>query len=178
MISDLFELARLDAHEVKAHPEPFALGELALDVLQKFHLLAEDRGVKLTSDMDPHLPLVMADIGLVERALENLFKNAIQYTPRGGVVTLTILPGQDQLTLEIADTGKGMREEDLPHIFDRYYRADSTKDDTTDGTGLGLAITKRIVELHGSTITVRSRPGEGSLFTFDLPLSQSTTVTF
>jgi two-component system OmpR family sensor kinase len=174
LISDLFELARLDAHEVKAHPEPFALGELALDVLQKFHLLAEDRGVKLTSDMDPHLPLVMADIGLVERALENLIKNAIQYTPKGGVVTLTILPGQDQLTVEIADTGKGMKEEDLPHIFDRYYRAGSTEDDAADGTGLGLAITKRIVELHGSTITVSSRPGEGSLFTFALPLSQST----
>ena len=175
LISDLFELARLDAHEVKAHLEPFALGELALDVLQKFHLLAEDRGIKLTSDMDPHLPLVMADIGLIERALENLIKNAIQYTQRDGVVTLTILPGHDQLTLEIADTGKGMREEDLPHIFDRYYRAGTTEDDAAEGTGLGLAITKRIVELHGSTITVRSRPGDGSRFTFALLLSQSTT---
>jgi len=169
LISDLFELARLDAHEVKAHPEPFALGELAFDVLQKFHLLATEREIKLTSDLDPHLPFVMADIGLIERALENLIKNAILYTPRGGTVTLNVLPGQDHLTMEIADTGKGMSEEDLPHIFDRYYRADTTDDDTTDGTGLGLAITKRIVELHGSSITVESSPGAGSTFSFTLP---------
>jgi len=159
----------LDAHEVKAHPEPFSLGELALDVLQKFHLLATEREIKLTSDLDPHLPFVMADIGLIERALENLIKNAILYTPRGGTVTLNVLPGQDHLTLEVADTGKGMSEEDLPHIFDRYYRADTTQDDTTEGTGLGLAITKRIVELHGSTITVESNPGAGSTFSFTLP---------
>jgi signal transduction histidine kinase len=171
LISDLFELARLDAHEVKAHPEPFALGELALDVFQKFHLLATDRGVELVSDPDPHLPFVMADIGLIERVLENLIKNAILYTPRGGTVTLTILPGQDQLTLEIADTGKGMSEEDLPHIFDRYYRADTTQDDTTDGTGLGLAITKRIVELHGATVDVQSEVGHGSVFAFSLPVA-------
>jgi signal transduction histidine kinase len=173
LISDLFELARLDAHEVKAHLEPFALGELALDVLQEFQLLAEDRGIKLVSDLDPHLPFVMADIGLVERALENLIKNAILYTPRGGIVTLTVKPGQDQLTVEIADTGKGMREEDLPHIFDRYYRADTAEDETTDGTGLGLAITKRIVELHGSSITVESNPGAGSTFSFALPAVKS-----
>ena len=169
LIADLFELAKLDAHEVRAHPEPFSLGELALDVLQKFHLLATDREINLASNLDPHLPFIMADIGLIERALENLIKNAILYTPRGGTVTLNILPGQGHLTLEIADTGKGMSEEDLPHIFDRYYRADTTEDDTTDGTGLGLAITKRIVELHGSSITVESNPGAGSTFSFTLP---------
>jgi len=171
LIADLFELAQLDAHEVKAHPEPFALGELVLDVLQKFHLLAGNREVKLVSDLDPHLPFVMADIGLLERALENLIKNAIQYTPRGGTVTLTILPGRDHLTLKIADTGKGIKAEDLPHIFDRYYRADTAQDDTTDGTGLGLAITKRIVELHGGTIDVQSEIGRGSVFTFRLPVA-------
>jgi signal transduction histidine kinase len=178
LIADLFELAKLDAHEVKAHPEPFSLGELVLDVLQKFHLLAEDRGIKLASDIDPHLSFVMADIGLIERALENLLKNAIQYTPKSGTVTVTIIPGRDRLVVEIADTGKGMREEDLPHIFDRYYRADTAEDDPTDGTGLGLAITKRIIELHDSEITVRSSAGEGSVFTFHLPLSRIATITF
>ncbi len=176
LIADLFELARLDAHEVKAHPEPFALGELALDVFQKFRLLASDRGVELVSDPDPHLPFVIADIGLIERALENLIKNAILYTPRGGTVTLTILPGRDQLALEIADTGKGMREEDLPHIFDRYYRADTAQEDTADGTGLGLAITKRIVELHGGTIDVKSELGRGSVFSFHLPVASASLV--
>jgi signal transduction histidine kinase len=91
-------------------------------------------------------------------------------------VTLNVLPGQDHLTLEIADTGKGMSEEDLPHIFDRYYRADTTQDDTTDGTGLGLAITKRIVELHGATVDVQSEVGRGSVFAFRLPVAPAALV--
>jgi len=176
LIADLFELAKLDAHEVKDHPEPFSLGELALDVLQKFNLMASERGVNLVSDLDPRLPFVMADIGLIERALENLLKNAVTYTPGGGTVTLSVLPGPDQVTVTVADTGKGIREADLPHIFDRYYRIDTADDDTAEGTGLGLAITKRIVELHGSTIEVQSEPDRGSVFAFELPLAPSSLV--
>lgn len=169
LIADLFELAKLDEREVKAHPEQFSLGELALDVLQKFQLLAERKDVTLRSDLDPHLPFVSADIGLMERALENLITNAIQYTPEGGVVTLSVIKQGDRLTLTVSDTGHGIRDEDLPHIFDRYYRADPENGDATDGTGLGLAITKRIVELHGSSITVESNLAEGSSFSFTLP---------
>jgi len=171
LISDLFELAQLDAHEVKAHPEPFSMGELTLDVLQKFHLLADERQIRLDSHPDPHLPFAMADIGLIERALENLIKNAILYTPRGGTVTIAVVQGVDHLAVKVTDTGKGMREEELPHIFDRYYRVDSSDDDAIDGTGLGLAITKRIVELHGSIIEVKSEVGHGSTFAFRLPVA-------
>jgi len=174
LIADLFELAKLDAREVKTHPEPFSLGELALDVLHKFHLMAEEKQISLAADPDPRLPFVMADIGLIERALENLIKNAVQYTQRGGTVTLEIVPGRDHLTLEISDTGKGIKEEDLPHIFDRYFRVDSSEEETADGTGLGLAITKRIVELHGGAIEVRSEIGRGSVFSFQLPVAKKT----
>ncbi len=173
LIADLFELARLDAQEIKARPEPFSLSELALDVLQKFHLMARKKGIRIVSDPDPHLPFVIADIGLIERALENLIKNAICYTPRGGTVTLNVLPGQDQLTLQVEDTGKGIKEEELGRIFDRYYRAGTEENDEADGTGLGLAITKRIVELHGSTVEVRSEVGSGSVFSFQLPVAPS-----
>jgi len=172
LIADLFELARLDAREIKAHPEPFSLGELALDVLHKFHLMAEEKQIRLIADPDPRLPLVMADIGLIERALENLIKNAVQYTQRGGTVTLEIVPGRDHLKFEISDTGKGIKKEDLPHIFDRYYRVDSSEGETAEGTGLGLAITKRIVELHGGAIEVRSEVDGGSVFSFQLPVSK------
>lgn len=177
LISDLFELARLDAHEVKAHPEPFSMGELALDVLQKFHLMAEEREIRLTADPDPRMPFAMADIGLIERALENLIKNAILYTPKGGTVTLDLVHEMDRLIVRVTDTGKGISERDLPHIFDRYYRVEShTGDDTVEGTGLGLAITKRIVELHGGNVEVKSEPGRGSVFAFELPVALSTLV--
>lgn len=169
LITDLFELAKLDAREVELHPEPFSLGELALDVLQKFTLMASEKGVRLVCNPDPQLPFVAADIGLVERALENLIKNAILYTPGGGTVTLAILPGEDRLRIEISDTGRGISSKDLPYIFERYYRADTVGEEPADGTGLGLAITRRIVELHGSAIVVQSEPGSGSVFTFHLP---------
>ena len=171
LIADLFELAKLDAHDVKAHPEPFSLGELALDVLQKFRLMASEREIRLVCDPDPHLSFVMADIGMIERALENLIKNAVLYTPREGTVTLAIEPDPGMLTIKVTDTGRGIREEDLSHIFDRYYRVDSSDNDTVDGTGLGLAITKRIAELHGSAIKVKSEIDKGSVFSFQLPIA-------
>jgi two-component system OmpR family sensor kinase len=169
LIADLFELAKLDAHEVKAQVERFSLGELALDVLQKFQFLAEKKKVTLISELDPHLPFVSADIGLMERVLENLLKNAVQYTPEGGTVTLSVTRLSDRLTLTVSDTGRGIRNEDLPYIFDRYYRADANEGDITEGTGLGLAIAKRIVELHNSSIAVKSSPETGSTFSFTLP---------
>jgi len=174
LIADLFELAKLDACEVRAHLEPFSLGELALDVLQKFQLMAEGKGIRLAADLDPDLPFVMADIGLMERALENLIRNAIQYTPPGGTVSIGIVAGTGHLTLEVADTGKGIGKEDLPLIFDRYYRGDLSDGEAVDGTGLGLAITKRIVELHESVIYVRSETGLGTVFSFQLPVPGKT----
>jgi signal transduction histidine kinase len=171
LITDLFELSKLDAHDVKAHPEPFSLGELVLDVVQKFRLTASERGVRLLSDPDPNLPFVMADIGLIERALENLIINAILYTPGGGAVTVTVEPHAGRLTVKVSDTGKGIRKEDLPHIFDRYYRVHSTDVEAVDGTGLGLAITKRIAELHGSAVQVDSETDRGSVFAFQLPIA-------
>lgn len=169
LVSDLFELSHLDTEEVGVEKEAFSICELAQDVLQKFQLSADEKGVKLLSDFDGQLPFVLADIGLMERVLENLIKNALQYTPEGGEITVAISQDGPDLFLQISDTGKGIREEDLPHIFDRYYRTKETSVDLPEGTGLGLAITKRIVELHGSTIDVQSAVGEGTCFIFRLP---------
>lgn len=171
LVADLFELAKLDAGEVRYLPESFSLSELVLDILQKHGLRAEEKAVRLNSDFSAHLPFVSADIGLVERALENLIRNAIQYTPEGGSVTVSILKEDRTLGIQVRDTGCGIAPDDLPHIFDRYYRAEHTQDHYADGTGLGLAITKRIVELHGSSIEVRSTVGAGSVFSFTLPIT-------
>lgn len=169
LVSDLFELSHLDAHEVGIKKETFSICELAQDVLQKFHLYAKEKEVQLLSDFEGTLPFVMGDIGLMERALENLIKNAIQYTPEGGQVIVSIYQSGQNLIVHVKDTGNGIPENDLPHIFDRYYRAQMNSSEMPEGSGLGLAITKRIVELHGSAIEVQSTVGEGTGFNFSLP---------
>ena len=103
--------------------------------------------------------------------MENLIQNAMLYTPQGGKVTVSIKPEEDRLLVQVSDTGRGIAEEDLPFIFDRYFRVDDGEPGATTGSGLGLAIAKRIVELHGQTLEVASEVNKGSTFTFSLPLS-------
>jgi signal transduction histidine kinase len=116
------------------------------------------------------MPFVLGDIGYIERIMENLILNAILYTPPGGKVTVSIHEEEDALRLNVTDTGHGISEDDLPHIFDRYFRA-MPDHPAADGTGLGLAISRRIAELHGRTIDVQSTLGEGSTFSFSLPVA-------
>jgi two-component system sensor histidine kinase ResE len=101
----------------------------------------------------------------MERVLENLIENAIRYTPAGGQVTVTLVPENGRLTVRVSDTGCGIAEESLPYIFDRFYRGDDAAS-RADGAGLGLAIAKRIVELHGSSLSAQSRVNAGTMFTF------------
>lgn len=171
LVADLFELSRLDAHEVRIDPEAISLCELIQDILQKFQLFAQERDILLNSDFEQELPFALADIGLVERAIENLIQNAMLYTPPGGKVTVSIRPEEDRLLVQVNDTGRGIAEEDLPFIFDRYFRVADGEVNKPAGTGLGLSIAKRIIELHGQTLEVVSEINKGSTFTFSLPLS-------
>jgi len=142
-------------------------------VTQKFALQAEQKSLALETDIPHDAPFVSGDIGLIERVLENLIENAIKYTPAGGRVRIALTPHGEALTAEIADTGVGIPEADLPRIFERFYRVESHRPDDVEGTGLGLAITHRILQLHGVAIDVKSRLGEGTRFTFDLPLARA-----
>lgn len=168
LISELFELARLDSDEVKPHREPFSLAELVQDVVQKYYLQAQARGIILESDFDPRLPFVDADIALIERVLENLIQNALRYTPQGGTVRISLVPETNTVAVSVSDTGQGIPAEDLPHIFERFYRAEKERS-SSGGTGLGLAIARRIIELHGSVISATSALNAGSTFSFRLP---------
>lgn len=169
LVSELFELASLDSREVPVRAEPFSLGELVQDVTQKYQLVAENKNLRLRADFEGEPPFVFADIALIERVLENLLENAVRYTPEGGVVTVRLSPERERVVVSVQDTGRGIREEDLPHIFERYYRVEK-QPETPGCAGLGLAITKRILELHNSAITVQSTPGEGTTFAFSLPV--------
>jgi signal transduction histidine kinase len=168
LVAELFELTKLDAREVEPELEPFQLAELVQDNVQRFQLRARDEGIELRADFDPDLPPVRVDIGLMERALENLLDNALGFTPPGGEVRVGLRQENHHLRLTVDDTGCGIAEEDLPHVFDRYYRARSPRDPRPQGAGLGLAITRRIVELHGSDLEIRSTLGEGTSVSFTL----------
>lgn len=170
LVSELFELAKLEAAETRPNPEPFALPDLVQDVTQKYRLEAEKRRISLKAELMDELPFVLADIGLIERVLENLIDNALRYTPADGEITLSLRRKENVVEVEVADTGAGIPEEELPHIFDRFYRSKGGRSIHEGGSGLGLAISRAILDLHGSGFDVRSEVGRGTSFRFDLPL--------
>ena len=166
LVEELFELAKLDARQVQLRPEPLQIAELAQDVALKLAPEAQGAGVSLTVEPGGDLPLVTGDVGLIERVLTNLIENALRFTPAGGAVRAILDREPRAVRVTVADTGTGILPEDLPHIFERFYRADKSRDKATGGAGLGLAIARQIVELHGSSLEVQSRPGEGARFSF------------
>lgn len=170
LVDELFELAKLDFRGVQINVEPLPLGELAFDVVRKFELAAKAKGVSLDLDVVSGIPLIEADVGLLERVFDNLIANAIAHTPRGGRVEIGIAADNERVVVHVADTGSGIPAVHLPFVFDRFYRADQSRRAVSGGAGLGLAIAKRIVELHGGQITVESQPQAGSRFSFSLPV--------
>jgi len=169
LIAELFELAKLDAKDLKPQFEAFSLAELAHDVVHKFQLRAQQQGISLQVEVEPETPFVDADIGMIERVLDNLLENALRYTPEGGTICVTTQATTDHITLAVADTGTGIPADQLPHIFERFYRKSTKNSQNGNGAGLGLAIAQRIIELHGGKITVESAMNKGSVFDFNLP---------
>lgn len=169
LVTELFELAKLDSVETLLHIEPFSIGELIQDVVQKYQLTAEKKNIKLSANFGDGLPSAYGDIGLIQRVLENLIDNAIRYTNNGGSITIELADNKDNIAVKIIDTGCGIEEEELPHIFDRFYRSKRESNEKSYNSGLGLAIAKRILLLHGSDIAANSDLEIGTTFTFELP---------
>ena len=171
LIRDLFQLSKLEAHEVRSESEPFSVAELVQDVVQKYQLAADRQGLHLDSRLIGQQVRVHADIAMIESVLENLIENALRHTPRGGHIQVDVEPQAERVAVRVADTGCGIADEDMAKLFERYYHVDRGKSGGTAGTGLGLAISRRIVELHGSSIRVESTLGQGTVFGFDLPVT-------
>ena len=174
LINELFELSKLEAHQVQANLEAFSLSELAHDVVLKFHPQALERHINLAGDIPPHPARVHADIAMMERVLSNLIDNALRYTPRGGTVRLTITPAGDSVWVGVTDTGAGITLDEQERVFDRFYRVDKSRSRASGGSGgsgLGLAIVKHILEIHGARIAIDSKPHQGSTLSFELPLA-------
>ncbi len=177
LVTELFELSKLEAHHTVAQPEPLSLTELVQDLLLKLEPEAQAHQVGLHAEWGgaggaANLPLVYADVGLLERALQNLLDNAIHYASARGRVLVHLLaptPDTPRVGIKVCDTGKGIDAADLPFVFDRFFRAKQASASKRPGQGLGLAIARRIVELHGSKLTVASIRGQGTCFAFSVP---------
>ncbi|GLY34617.1 two-component sensor histidine kinase [Amycolatopsis sp. NBRC 101858] len=163
IVDDLQDLALADAGALRLHPEPVDVAALLAQVVAAFR----PAEVSLTAAAGP-LSLT-ADPVRLRQAVGNLVSNAVRHTPAGGSVEVRGRRDGDDVVIEVADTGAGIAAEDLPHVFDRFWRADKARTRTTGGSGLGLAIVRKLAEAHGGTATAESVPGQGSTFTLRLP---------
>lgn len=168
LVDDLRTLSLADAGELPLNRLPTPPAELLERTAASHAALAAQRGVRLETRLAPGLPPVAVDRERMAQVLANLVSNALRYTPAGGTVTLSAEAQGERVLLRVRDTGPGIEPEHLPHIFDRFYRADPAR--TANGeSGLGLAIAKSLVEAHGGAIWAESTPGQGATFTVSLP---------
>ncbi len=168
LVSELLELSRLEGAEPQPPPTPVSVDAVVAEVLDRGRTGAAARGITLTGTGQPGLTVYGSESQLVT-ALSNLVENAVAYSPEGSEVTVTTGTDGDEVVISVADRGIGIAPEDLPRIFERFYRSDRARSRATGGTGLGLAIVKHIVTNHGGRVDVASTLGEGSTFTLRLP---------
>lgn len=173
LLTNLLALARADEGQTRQDAEPVRLDTLAEDVVASLQPLAEDRALTLrTGPLDE--ATVNGDLPQLLLVVMNLVDNALTYTPTGGTVTVSVRrEDAAAVLLSVRDTGIGIASSDLPHIFERFYRADAARHRSTGGSGLGLAIVQTLAEAHGGEVTVQSTPGNGSTFTVHLPLAST-----
>lgn len=168
LIDELFELAKLESGAITPSLEVFSLKELIHDSMQDASWSADQKNIQFFLEAEDQPFMVKADIALIQRVLQNLMDNAINYSPANSRVTIQIDDQQNKTVLHVIDEGKGILAEDIPYIFERYYRCQQQQHSSKLGTGLGLAIVKKICDLHESSITVSSELGKGSIFSFEL----------
>src|SRR5580704_1865281 len=170
IVRALLLLSQAESGQVVLQKAPLDLSEVVTDLVDQFQIPAEEKDVRLTAEIEPCAP-VEADHTQIERLLSNLLSNAVKYTPKGGSVRVIVGPAREQgwTKLSVEDTGVGIPAENLPHIFDRFYRVRNAQTNAIQGLGLGLSFVAWIVEAHGGRIDVASNSGEGTRFTVLLP---------
>ncbi len=170
LIEDLRLLAQVEAGALQLQLSPVRIGELFHSSIMAVRPRAEAKGVALNLDADNAPPTVNLDATRISQVIGNLLENAITHTPQGGSVSVSVFASAATLELVVSDTGSGISPEDLPRVFDRFYRADPSRDRATGGAGLGLTIARRLTEAHGGTLEAHSELGRGSRFTLRLPV--------
>ena len=169
MVEDLRTLSRAEAGELSLVRRPAAAGDLLEQMVVAQRPGAQENGIELRLEMEEGLPEIEVDADRMAQAMNNLVDNALRHTPAGGTVTLAAGRKGDGVWLQVRDSGPGITPEDLPHVFERFYRGDRARRRHEGGSGLGLAIARSIVEAHGGRIRAESPPGGGAVFTIELP---------
>jgi signal transduction histidine kinase len=169
-VEDLFTLARADVGKLILQNEPMDVGKLVRHVVDTRAPLAwRSSRIEIVAEVPFGLPLVLADSRRLEQALQNLLHNGLRHTSPGGIVAVVVQIEAMTVSIHVKDTGEGIAPADLPHIWQRFYQTESARTRMDGGTGLGLALVKEWIEGMGGTVSVESRPGEGSCFTLCLP---------
>jgi two-component system phosphate regulon sensor histidine kinase PhoR len=169
LVADLLELARLESRELDLHPEPIALSSAVERVFARQSARAELKHITLANETASDPVSVRADARALDHLLGNLVDNALKYCPSGATVRVTAQPADGQVRVGVADDGPGIPPEHLPRLFERFYRVDAGRSRELGGTGLGLSIVKHLAEAMGGAVTVDSRVGAGTTFSFTLP---------
>jgi len=175
LINNLYLISSLQSNlpePIKLNKRPVILNNIVTDVITLYRNGAERKGIQLTHQSNGNQPTILADSDLVRQVLINLISNSIKYTMSGGKVNVNISYGKERVYVSVSDTGTGIPKKDQSTIFEQFYRAENIKQTGEGGAGLGLSITKMIVEAHGGKIFVESKHGEGSKFTFYLPIEE------
>ena len=169
MVNELLELSRIESGQLPFRRESVSVAEVVADAVSRLSVVAEDRGIAVSTDVSDSLPPASADRDQAVQVLLNLLFNAIKFTPNGGSVHIKAGYHDKFVEIAVIDTGVGIHQDDLSRIFERFYKSDKSRVRSRGGTGLGLPIARHIVEAHGGSIWAESKEGYGSTFTFTLP---------
>ena len=169
LIQDLLTISRLD-YQPELSLRPININDLLYEIENQFLAQVEQKQLKVKLDLSANIPPIYADKDEMDRVFMNLIENAIHYTPEGRSIVIRTYTLADDVGIDVQDNGIGISPEDLPQIFDRFYRSDQARSQLSSGTGLGLAIVKKIVEMHDGSIQVHSQAGEGTTFRILLPI--------
>ena len=173
LVEDLRQLSVAEAGQLELDRTPVNPGEIVEDASSRFENEALSKGIKLVTDVPGDLPAVNADKLRISQVIGNLIRNSLTHTPSGGTIKVSATRAGNVVTFAVEDTGAGVDEKDLPYLFERFYRADSSRTRATGGAGLGLSIAKSLVKAHGGQIGAESQPGKGCRIFFTLPVAGS-----
>jgi two-component system phosphate regulon sensor histidine kinase PhoR len=168
MVSEITELSRIETGRAELKKEPININMLIREVVAQMNPLADSLPVIITTSLNPSLPIVKVDKDRIRQTLINLIHNAIKFNHPGGKIVISTSYDTLSVIVNVADTGTGISKEDLPHIFERFYKADKSR--AKGGSGLGLAIAKHTIQAHDGNISVKSEQGKGSVFSFTIPI--------